>query len=128
MDDKISKLKSLAELRDSGILSEAEFNAEKAKIMSGPAAPQQSYGAPQQTHVNQSTVILGNKQPDVLVAYLFWFFLGILGVHHLYMGRGVGIWLLALITLQGFGILWLVDLFLIPQSCSKIRSQTVIIR
>jgi len=50
MDDKISKLKSLAELRDSGILSEAEFNAEKAKIMAGPAAPQQSYGAPQQSY------------------------------------------------------------------------------
>ena len=50
MDDKISKLKSLAELRDSGILSEAEFGAEKAKIMAGSASPQQPYGAPQQPY------------------------------------------------------------------------------
>ena len=83
----------------------------------------------QPTHGNQGTIIVGNKQPDVVVAYLLWFFLGIFGVHHLYMGRGVGIWLLALITFQGFGLLWLADLFLIPQSCSKIRNpQTVIIR
>ena len=85
--------------------------------------------AVQPTHVNQSTLIVGNKQPDVVVAYLLWFFLGIFGVHHLYVGRGIGIWLLALITLQGFGLLWFADLFLIPQSCSKIRnSQTVILR
>jgi len=32
-EDKISKLKSIANLRDSGILSEHEFKAEKAKIM-----------------------------------------------------------------------------------------------
>ena len=83
----------------------------------------------QPTHGNQGTVIVGNKQPDVVVAYLLWFFLGIFGVHHLYMGRGVVICLLALITFQGFGLLWLADLFLIPQSCSKIRNtQTVIIR
>jgi len=85
--------------------------------------------AVQPPHNNQNMLIAGNKQPDVAVAYLLWFFLGFLGVHHLYVGRGVGIWLLALITLQGFAILWLVDLFLIPQSCSKIRnSQMVIIR
>jgi len=83
----------------------------------------------QPTHDNQGMVVVGNKQPDVVVAYLLWFFLGILGVHHLYMGRGIGIWLLALITAQGFALLWFADLFLIPQSCSKIRtSQTVIIR
>jgi hypothetical protein len=92
--------------------------------MAGNIAP-----AIQPTHGNQGTVIVGNKQPDVVVAYLLWFFLGIFGVHHLYVGRGVGIWLLALITLQGFGLLWFADLFLIPQSCSKIRnSQTVILR
>ena len=47
MDDKISKLKSIADLRDSGILSEAEFNAEKAKIMSEPSmGSPPPYGAP----------------------------------------------------------------------------------
>ena len=47
MDDKISKLKSIADLRDSGILSEAEFSAEKAKIMSEPSmGSPPPYGAP----------------------------------------------------------------------------------
>ena len=47
MDDKVSKLKSIADLRDSGILSEAEFNAEKAKIMAEPSmASPPPYGAP----------------------------------------------------------------------------------
>ena len=50
MDDKVSKLKSIADLRDSGILSEREFKAEKAKIMSEPTAGQQPYGAPQQPY------------------------------------------------------------------------------
>ena len=49
MDSKASELKSLANLRDTGILSEAEFEAEKAKILAG-TAPQQPYGAPQQPY------------------------------------------------------------------------------
>ena len=50
MDDKVSKLKSIADLRDSGILSEREFKAEKAKIMAEPSVGQQPYGAPQQPY------------------------------------------------------------------------------
>ena len=50
MDDKVSKLKSIADLRDSGILSEREFKAEKAKIMSESTMGQQPYGAPQQPY------------------------------------------------------------------------------
>ncbi len=46
MDDKVSQLKSLADLRDTGVLSESEFEAEKAKILVGFTAPQQPYGAP----------------------------------------------------------------------------------
>ncbi len=47
------------------------------------------------------------------VAYVLWFFLGVLGVHRVYLGRVVSgvIWFL---TLGLFGIGWLVDLFLIP--------------
>ena len=50
MDDKVSKLKSIADLRDSGILSEHEFKAEKAKIMSEPSVGQQPYGVPPQPY------------------------------------------------------------------------------
>jgi len=70
----------------------------------------------------------GNQAPSVGLAYVLWFFLGIIGVHHLYIGRGVGIWLLSLITFQGLGIWWLIDLFLIPSACSKAGgNQTIII-
>ena len=64
---------------------------------------------------------MAGNQPSALVAYVLWFFLGWIGIHHLFIGRGIGIWLLSLITLQGFGLWWLADLFLIPSSCSKIR-------
>ena len=45
MSDTVAKLKGLKELLDSGVLTQAEFDAEKAKILSGsapvaPAAPQ----------------------------------------------------------------------------------------
>ena len=99
--------------------------------------PQQAYVQPQQAYVQPqqmmgaqpatTLVTYGGSQPSVLVAYLLWFFLGIFGVHHLFMGRGVGVWLLALFTLQGLGVWWLIDLFLIPSSCAKNRSGSMTI-
>ena len=87
--------------------------------------PQQGYAAP----ASQPTVITtgGGNQPSVAIAYLLWLFLGWVGIHHLYIGRGVGIWLLSIITFQGIGVWWLVDLFLIPGACSKVRGQQTII-
>jgi hypothetical protein len=35
MDNKLGQLKELAELKDQGILTEAEFDAQKAKILAG---------------------------------------------------------------------------------------------
>ena len=34
-DDKIAQLKELAQLKDAGVLTEAEFEAQKAKILAG---------------------------------------------------------------------------------------------
>jgi hypothetical protein len=34
-DDKLAQLKQLAELKDAGVLTEAEFEAQKAKILAG---------------------------------------------------------------------------------------------
>ena len=35
MEDKLGQLKQLAELKDQGILTQAEFDAQKAKILAG---------------------------------------------------------------------------------------------
>ena len=90
-----------------------------------PQQAQQAYAAP----AAQPTVITtgGGDQPSVGVAYLLWFFLGWIGIHHLYIGRGVGIWILSVITLQGLGLWWIADLFLIPGACSTVRGQQTII-
>jgi len=86
--------------------------------------------AMQQPVMQQQGVVMasnGVAGPDTLVAYLLWFFLGIFGVHHLYIGRGIGIWLVSLFTIQGFGIWWLIDLFLIPGSCASRRNVGMVI-
>ena len=44
MADKIAKLKSIANLRDTGILSEREFEAAKAKILSEPSPAKKGIG------------------------------------------------------------------------------------
>jgi hypothetical protein len=82
----------------------------------------------QQPVMQQTYVQTGGSQPSVMVSYLLWLsnLLLPIGVHHLYMGRGVGIWLLALITAQGCGLWWFVDLFLIPSSCSKTRGNGMV--
>lgn len=73
--------------------------------------------------MQQPVMVMAHQapRPSILAAYVLWFFLGWLGVHHLYMGRGIGIWILSVLTFQGLGFWWLVDLFLIPSSCSKLR-------
>jgi hypothetical protein len=35
MEDKLGQLKQLGELKDQGILTQAEFDAQKAKILAG---------------------------------------------------------------------------------------------
>lgn len=47
-----------------------------------------------------------------LVVLVLGWFLGIFGVHRFYVGK-IGTGILMLITIGGFGIWWLVDIFLI---------------
>jgi TM2 domain-containing membrane protein YozV len=97
----------------------------QVETQQAPAQHQQMQAAP----VGQTTVIstAGGAAPSVGVAYLLWFFLGFFGAHHLYMGRGIGIWILSVLTLQGLGIWWFVDLFLIPGACANNNNQTIIV-
>ena len=62
---------------------------------------------------------------DVGVAYLFWFFFGVFGVHHFYLGktvRGV-VWLLTG-GLLGIGLL--VDLFTLPSQVRAVNAQRAV--
>ena len=76
-----------------------------------------------------------NKK-STLLAYILWFFLGLFGVHRMYLGRvGSGIAMLVLhglswltwyilIGFVGFGILglwWLIDALLIPGNDSRLQ-------
>ena len=58
---------------------------------------------------------VANDAPNIVVAYLLWFFLGILSGHRFYLGRpGTAILqILSYLILIG-GIWWLIDAFLIP--------------
>jgi len=111
-----------------------EFGAAQAPVAVAPvaiavaAAPMMAaataspvVGAPGMVMAQPGLVVVQQNKPDTLIAYLLWFFLGFFGIHHIYMGRGVGIFVVAFITFQGLGFWWLADLFLIPGSCSKIR-------
>ena len=52
----------------------------------------------QSTPVQQKTRVITTRNsnaPSIFASYLLWFFLGWAGIHHLYMGRGVGIWILS---------------------------------
>lgn len=58
---------------------------------------------------------VSNDGPSIAVAYLLWFFLGIVSAHRFYLGRPAS----ALLQIVSFfvlvGFIWLfVDLFLIP--------------
>ncbi len=53
------------------------------------------------------------NERSVAIAYILWFFFGVLGIHRFYAGKTVTgvIWL---ITGGLFLVGWLIDLFLIP--------------
>ena len=58
---------------------------------------------------------VANDGPSVAVAYVLWFFLGIVAAHRFYLGRAGTAILQILSYLVLIGFVWiLVDLFLIP--------------
>ncbi len=59
---------------------------------------------------------------DVWVAYLLWFFFGLLGIHHFYLGK-IGRGVLWLLTGGLLGIGVLVDLFTLPSQVRQVNAQ-----
>lgn len=62
---------------------------------------------------------------ELVVAYLLWFFLGIFGAHHFYLGK-VGRGFLWLFTLGLFGIGLLVDLFTLPAQTRAVNAKRAV--
>lgn len=79
------------------------------------------YGAPVQKPVDPAGTY-GPVDKSLGSAYLLWFFLGFLGVHHFYMGkvgRGIGY----LLTFGWCMIGLLVDLFTLPAQVKRINAE-----
>ncbi len=58
---------------------------------------------------------LTNEGPSMLLAYVFWLFLGVLSAHRFYLGRPKSAILQILLCLIAVGLIWvLIDAFLIP--------------
>lgn len=58
------------------------------------------------------------SQKDVLVTYILWFFLGPLGGHRFYLNQ-VGMGVFYFLTFGGCGLLWLIDIALIPDLVNR---------
>ena len=94
-----------------------------AAPMAAPMGGMPQMGAPGMT----TAISMPGNGKSVLVSYLLWFFLNLLGIHHLYMGRGIGIWIVSLITFQGLGLWWLIDVFMIPGSTNMHRGGPIVV-
>ena len=83
----------------------------------------------QQTYTPTAAIVPQTGSKDIVVAYLLWFFVGILGVHRFYLGH-VGIGILYLFTFGGLGIGWIIDALIMPQLVHQANNpnQIIIIR
>jgi TM2 domain-containing membrane protein YozV len=59
---------------------------------------------------------------DTAITYVLWFFLGLFGIHHFYLGK-IGRGILWLLTGGLFFIGWLVDLFTIPSQVRTVNAR-----
>lgn len=64
----------------------------------------------------------GAGTKSVGVAYVLWFFLGVIGVHKFYLGK-TGIGISYIFTLGWLGIGLIIDLFTLPSQVRKANGQ-----
>ncbi len=73
---------------------------------------------PRALDINEQILIetrVTNDGPSLVLAYLFWFFLGIFSAHRFYLGRPVSAIIQILTYFIAIGLIWLlIDVFLIP--------------
>jgi len=60
------------------------------------------------------------KKKSKGVAYALWLFLGLFGGHRFYLGH-IGVGVLQLLTVGGFGIWWIIDAFALNNIINKIN-------
>lgn len=68
---------------------------------------------------------LGYPRKSLLLAYVLWFFLGVLGIHQFYLGK-VGRGLLYLFTAGILGIGVIIDLFTLPAQTRAVNAQRAV--
>jgi TM2 domain-containing membrane protein YozV len=72
--------------------------------------------------MTQSTVATASPK-QVGLAYVLWFFFGVIGVHQFYLGK-TGRGVLYIFTLGGFfGIGCLIDLFTLPSQVREVNTK-----
>jgi TM2 domain-containing membrane protein YozV len=62
------------------------------------------------------------KERELWVAYLLWFFLGLIGVHKFYVGK-IGMGILYIFTGGIFLIGWIIDLFTLPSQVRRFNEE-----
>lgn len=76
-------------------------------------------------HPSQYGNSLGYPPKSLLLAYVLWLLLGVLGIHQFYLGK-VGRGLLYLFTLGIFGIGVIIDLFTLPAQTRAVNAQRAV--
>lgn len=67
---------------------------------------------------------IANEGPSIVVAYLFWFFLGIFSAHRFYLRQTGSAVLQLILNFLIIGLLWtLIDVFLIPGIIRKRQAE-----
>jgi len=90
----------------------------QSQVAQQPFVPNQPQAPPTQrtavyVNANPNINVLGTEERNLVVAYIIWLFLGIIGGHRFYLGHYV-LGIVYFFTWGFLGIGWLIDAFLLP--------------